>query len=191
MIFPHFVEVEKCGPNPSRASPRRHPNKDPTLALSTPLTPSEIMSPCHAAAAPCRRRSATPPHVRPRHPSPSPSSDSASTTHRCSPPPFTAVARRRCQILIKVLQIGSYKSNWVVVVKTKPRGRLETELPETSEPFQVDVPNPARSVPETQPPDTLINPLVDDDVVLIQPNNQLVEDEGNEEPDGIRKRKNS
>ncbi|MED6220756.1 hypothetical protein PIB30_047955, partial [Stylosanthes scabra] len=79
------------------------------------------------------------------------------------------------------------KSNWVVVVKTKSRGRLETELPETSEPFQVDVPHPARPVPETQPPDTLINPLVADDVVLIQLNNWMVEDEENEEPNGDTK----
>ncbi|MED6124373.1 hypothetical protein PIB30_058400 [Stylosanthes scabra] len=76
------------------------------------------------------------------------------------------------------------KTNWAVVVKTKPMGRLETELPETSEPFQVDVPNPARPVPETEPPDTLVNPLVDDDVVLIQLSNRLGEDEENEEPHG-------
>ncbi|MED6159560.1 hypothetical protein PIB30_043339 [Stylosanthes scabra] len=76
------------------------------------------------------------------------------------------------------------KTNWAVVVKTKPRGRLETELPETSEPFQVDVPNPARPVPETKPPITLVNPLVNDDVVLVQLSNRLGEDEENEEPHG-------
>ncbi|MED6178918.1 hypothetical protein PIB30_112062, partial [Stylosanthes scabra] len=67
---------------------------------------------------------------------------------------------------------------------TKPRGRLETELPENLEPFQVDVPNPARPVPETEPPETLVNPLADDDVVLLHLSNRLNEEEQNEEPDG-------
>ncbi|MED6206895.1 hypothetical protein PIB30_030896 [Stylosanthes scabra] len=46
------------------------------------------------------------------------------------------------------------------------------------------MPHPARPVPETQPPDTLTNPLIADDVVLIQLNNRMVEDEENEEPNG-------
>ncbi|MED6126022.1 hypothetical protein PIB30_074375 [Stylosanthes scabra] len=46
------------------------------------------------------------------------------------------------------------------------------------------MPHPARPVPETQPPDTLTNPLVADDEVLIQLNNRIVEDEENEEPNG-------
>ncbi|MED6216085.1 hypothetical protein PIB30_004110 [Stylosanthes scabra] len=89
------------------------------------------------------------------------------------------------QVISKVNGMIQCKSEWAVVVKTKPRGRLETELPKTLEPFQVDDPNPARPVPETQPPATLINPHVDADVVLIpEHNNQRIEDEENEYPDG-------
>ncbi|MED6192164.1 hypothetical protein PIB30_007696 [Stylosanthes scabra] len=47
-----------------------------------------------------------------------------------------------------------------------------------------DVPNPARPVPETEPLETLVNPLADDDVVLVQLSNRLHEEEQNEEPDG-------
>ncbi|MED6113390.1 hypothetical protein PIB30_070326 [Stylosanthes scabra] len=64
-----------------------------------------------------------------------------------------------------------------VEILLKPRGQLETDLPEVSEPFQVDTTNPARLVPETQPSDTLRNHLVDNDVILIQINSPMVDDE--------------
>ncbi|MED6174554.1 hypothetical protein PIB30_070138 [Stylosanthes scabra] len=58
------------------------------------------------------------------------------------------------------------KSTWVVVVKTKPRGQLETDLLEGSEPFQVDATNPAKLVPETGPPNTLRVTLADDNMII-------------------------
>ncbi|MED6178575.1 hypothetical protein PIB30_108936, partial [Stylosanthes scabra] len=69
------------------------------------------------------------------------------------------------------------KSSWVVVVKTKPRGRLETDATEVSEPFQVDATNPARLVYETGPPDTLRNTLAEDDIILLNQSNQMINDD--------------
>ncbi|MED6174737.1 hypothetical protein PIB30_071920 [Stylosanthes scabra] len=81
-----------------------------------------------------------------------------------------------CLIRVVVNQAG------LLLLKQKPRGWLETDLPDGSEPFQADVTNLARLVPETQPPDTLRNHLADNDVILIQVNTPMVDDEDDEEP---------
>ena len=53
---------------------------------------------------------------------------------------------------------GTCKSNWMVVVKTKPRGRVECDGQETLEAYQVDDLTPSRLIVETGAPSTLISP---------------------------------
>ncbi|MED6162152.1 hypothetical protein PIB30_067624 [Stylosanthes scabra] len=54
----------------------------------------------------------------------------------------------------------------MVVIKTKPRGRIEYEEKESQEPYQVDAPTPSRMVVENEAP-TLASTLTEDEIVEV------------------------
>ncbi|MED6138735.1 hypothetical protein PIB30_077268, partial [Stylosanthes scabra] len=76
----------------------------------------------------------------------------------------------------------------MVVIKIKPRGRVEYEEKESQDPYQVDAPTPSRLVVENEPP-TLASTLAEDEIVEVGRTNVNVSEqetlEGDEEGDGV------
>ncbi|MED6209739.1 hypothetical protein PIB30_057653 [Stylosanthes scabra] len=57
------------------------------------------------------------------------------------------------------------KSSWVVVIKTKPRGRIESDQTKGEEPYQTDYPTPSKIVGDTGPLVSLATPQIADEVI--------------------------
>ncbi|MED6131661.1 hypothetical protein PIB30_011812 [Stylosanthes scabra] len=63
---------------------------------------------------------------------------------------------------------GSCKSFWVVVIKTKPRDRIESDQKEEEESYQIDYPTPSKIVVETGHSISLATPQVPDEVIDVR-----------------------